>query len=99
MEAPAPQLLQLTLTPTSGSSLATTIALTIAPAVRSPVGHAASADALTLRVVASGPSSVAIVFGGSPSLPLKAKELPAPGSMTFLEGFMALLGFQSCFRG
>jgi hypothetical protein len=95
-DRPAPQILQLTLTPTSGNSLATTIALTIGPASGSAV-HAATADALTLRVVASGPSSVAVVFGGP--LPLKAKAAPAPGrSMSFFEGFMAFMGFQSCFQ-
>ena len=95
LDRPAPQILQLTLTPTSGNSLATTIALTIGPASGSAV-HASTADALTLRVVASGPSSVAVVFGGPPSMPLKAKASPAPG-MSFFKGFMAFLGFQSCF--
>ena len=94
-DRPAPQILQLTLTPTSGNSLATTIALTIGPASGSAV-HASTAAALTLRVVASGPSSVAVVFGGPPSMPLKAKASPAPG-MSFFKGFMAFLGFQSCF--
>ena len=94
-DRPAPQILQLTLTPTSGNSLATTIALTIGPASGSAV-HASTADALTLRVVASGPSSVAVVFGGPPSMPFKAKASPALGT-SFFKGFMAFLGFQSCF--
>ena len=89
-------LLQLTLTPTSGSSLA--IALTIAPVAHSVV----PADALTLQVVAAGPSSVAIVYGGSPSMPRRPSKAPpvadAPGRMSFFEGFMTLLGFQSCFH-
>ena len=93
-DRPAPQILQLTLTPTSGNSLATTIALTIGPASGSAV-HA-TADALTLRVVASGPSSVAVVFGGPPSMPFKAKASPALET-SFFKGFMAFLGFQSCF--
>ena len=110
---PAPPILQLTLTPTSRNSLATTIALaikaqqplvTIGPASGSVVSavHVAAADALTPRV-APGPSSAAAVFGEvrEPSMSFKAKAPPeapaAPGRVSCFEGFMASLGFQSCF--
>ena len=102
-DRPAPQILQLTLTPTSGSSLATKIALHIGPASGSTV-PAVATDALTLRVVASGPSSVAAVFGEPPKTPLQAKASPAGaappprGHTSLFEGFLAFLGLQSCFQ-
>ena len=101
-DRPAPQILQLTLTPTSGSSLATKIALHIGPASGSAVPTVAT-DALTLQVVASGPSSVAVVFG-EPQIPLQAKASPAGaappprGRASLFEGFLAFLGLQSCFQ-
>ena len=102
-DRPAPQILQLTLTPTSGSSLATKIALHIGPASGSAVPTVAT-DALTLRVVASGPSSVAVGFGEPPNIPLQAKASsagaapPPRGRTSLFEGFWAFLGFQSCFE-
>ena len=102
-DRPAPQILQLTLTPTSGSSLATKIALHIGPASGSAVPTVAT-DALTLQVVASGPSSVAVVFGEPPKIPLQAKASPAGaappprGRTSLFEGFLAFLGLQSCFQ-
>ena len=76
-DRPAPQILQLTLTPTSGNSFLTTkIALHIGPASGSAVPTVAT-DALTLRVVASGPSPVAVGFGKPPNIPLQAKASPA----------------------
>ena len=100
-DRPAPQILQLTLTPTSGSSLATKIALHIGPASGSDVPTVAT-DALTLQVVASGPSSVAVVFGEPPKIPLQAKASPAgdapPPRTSLFEGFLAFLGLQSCFQ-
>ena len=96
-DRPAPQILQLTLTPTSGSSLATKIALHIGPASGSAVPTVAT-DALTLQVVASGPSSVAVVFGEG----VQAKASPAgaapPPRTSLFEGFLAFLGLQSCFQ-
>ena len=102
-DRPAPQILQLTLTPTSGSSLATKIALHIGPASGSAVPTVAT-DALTLQVVASGPSSVAVVFGEPPKIPLQAKASPAGaappprGRTSLFEGVLAFLGLQSCFQ-
>ena len=102
-DRPAPQILQLTLTPTSGSSLATKIALHIGPASGSAVPTVAT-DALTLQVVASGPSSVAVVFGEPPKIQLQAKASPAGdappprGRTSLFEGFLAFLGLQSCFQ-
>ena len=91
-DRPAPQILQLTLTPTSGSSLATKIALHIGPASGSAVPTVAT-DALTLRVVASGPSSVAVGFGEPPNIPLQAKRrhLQVP--------HLHLVGARACSKG
>ena len=109
-DRPAPQILQLTLTPTSGSSLATKIALHIGPASGSAVPTVAT-DALTLQVVASGPSSVAVVFGEeileshdhsdgekrTKASPAGAAP-PPRGRTSLFEGFLAFLGLQSCFQ-
>ena len=105
-DRPAPQILQLTLTPTSGSSLATKIALHIGPASGSAVPTVAT-DALTLQVVASGPSSVAVVFGEeileshdhSDGEKHVCRAAPPPrGRTSLFEGFLAFLGLQSCFQ-
>ena len=87
-DRPAPQILQLTLTPTSGSSLATKIALHIGPASGSAVPTVAT-DALTLQVVASGPSSVAVVFGEEKNVRRRHLQVP----------HLHLAGARACSKG